>query len=225
MKSIIEQASSIIKAVEKAWSRAGNPDEFSIKIFETEEKNFFGLTSKPAKVGIFFNETPSKTTTTKQPQKSFEKKVEKIEAEQKPQISKKHPEIKEKTIQPIVEKSTGHGAEKATPKQVTKKNQPPLEQQTASVPKQKTTWDSAMVDAASQWINTALAYIGISSAEFSTQISGKYLRITFNKPLFETPERNKQLFRSFSYLIIASLRNQFKQEVKDLKIVIVAAEQ
>src|SRR5216110_3305924 len=56
MKSIMEQASSIIKAIEKAWISADKPKEFSIKIFEIEEKNFFGMTTKPAKIGIFFED-------------------------------------------------------------------------------------------------------------------------------------------------------------------------
>ena len=46
MKSIIEQASSIMKAIEKAWDQADKPKEFSIKVFEKEEKNFFGMTTK-----------------------------------------------------------------------------------------------------------------------------------------------------------------------------------
>jgi hypothetical protein len=58
MKSIIEQASSIMKAIEKAWNQAEQPKEFSIKIFEKEERNFFGMTSKPAKIGIFFGDKP-----------------------------------------------------------------------------------------------------------------------------------------------------------------------
>lgn len=54
MKSIVEEASSIAKALEKAWTRAGKPAQFSVKVFELPEKNFFGLTTKQAKVGIFF---------------------------------------------------------------------------------------------------------------------------------------------------------------------------
>src|SRR5438309_7782061 len=59
MKSIIEQASSIMKAIEKAWDQAEKPKEFSIKIFEQEERNFFGMSTKPAKVGIFFGDKPT----------------------------------------------------------------------------------------------------------------------------------------------------------------------
>lgn len=57
MKSIIEEASSIAKAIEQAWQRAGKPLEFSIKVFQIPQKNFFGFTKVSAKIGIFFGET------------------------------------------------------------------------------------------------------------------------------------------------------------------------
>lgn len=56
MKSLVEEASSIAKAIEKAWERAGKPHNFSVKIYETGEKNFLGFSKKSAKVGIFFEE-------------------------------------------------------------------------------------------------------------------------------------------------------------------------
>jgi predicted RNA-binding protein Jag len=59
MKSIIEEASSISKAIENGWIRAGKPQEFSVRIFEEPEKNFFGFTKKPAKIGIFYKEAPA----------------------------------------------------------------------------------------------------------------------------------------------------------------------
>ncbi len=65
MKSLVEEASSVVKAIEKAWNRAGNPETFSIKVFETPETNFFGFTKKSAKVGIFFSEEQAAPQTTK----------------------------------------------------------------------------------------------------------------------------------------------------------------
>lgn len=53
MKSLVEAASSIFKAIEKGWNRAGCPQEFTIKILEKEETNFLGMTRKPAKVALF----------------------------------------------------------------------------------------------------------------------------------------------------------------------------
>ena len=57
MKSLVEEASSIVKAIESAWNRAGKPQEFSVKILEHPETGFLGLkTVKSAKVAIFFTE-------------------------------------------------------------------------------------------------------------------------------------------------------------------------
>lgn len=57
MKSIMEEASSVAKAIETAWNRAGQPTEFTVKVLELPQTSFFGLkTSKSAKVAFFFNE-------------------------------------------------------------------------------------------------------------------------------------------------------------------------
>lgn len=56
MKSVIEEASTVFKAIEKGWLKAGQPKEFTVKIFEKPSKNFFGITTKSAKIGIFFKE-------------------------------------------------------------------------------------------------------------------------------------------------------------------------
>jgi hypothetical protein len=62
MKSIMEEASSISKAIENAWNRAGQPQEFSVKILEHPKTTFFGLkTSKSAKIAFFFNEVIQKS--------------------------------------------------------------------------------------------------------------------------------------------------------------------
>lgn len=54
MNSIVQEASSVAKAVEAAWVKAGKPQKFSVRIFEEAEKNFFGITSKPAKIALLF---------------------------------------------------------------------------------------------------------------------------------------------------------------------------
>jgi hypothetical protein len=62
MKSIMEEASTIAKAIEIAWNRAGQPQEFSVKVLELPQTSFFGLkTSKSAKIAFFFNELTVKS--------------------------------------------------------------------------------------------------------------------------------------------------------------------
>ncbi len=75
MKSIIEEASSVFKAIEKGLSKAGNPKEFSVKILEEAEKNFLGFTKKPARVAIFFSDKPQQYKKTEFQQKQKSAKV------------------------------------------------------------------------------------------------------------------------------------------------------
>ena len=60
MKSIVEQASTVLKAIEKGWEQAGKPAEFTIKVYEHGVKNFFGMSIEPAKICILFEDKSSK---------------------------------------------------------------------------------------------------------------------------------------------------------------------
>lgn len=91
MKSIMQEASSVIKAVEKAWEAAGNPKEFSVKVYEEAQRNFLGMTTKNAKIAIFFDgvvveqEKPKPVQRSAEPQKKREQQRRKEkEPEQKP---------------------------------------------------------------------------------------------------------------------------------------------
>ncbi|MFA5074651.1 MAG: hypothetical protein WC436_00945 [Candidatus Babeliales bacterium] len=55
MKLMLQEASSVIKAIEKVWENSGKPQEFSIKILEFGEKNFLGMTKKSAVVSISYD--------------------------------------------------------------------------------------------------------------------------------------------------------------------------
>lgn len=56
MKSIVQEGSTISKAVESAWQSAGQPKEFTVKILEEPQHNFIGMTTRSAKVAIFFKQ-------------------------------------------------------------------------------------------------------------------------------------------------------------------------
>jgi len=96
MKSIVEEASTITKAIDAAWQRAGNPEEFSVRIFEHPQRNFFGFTVRSAKVGIFFQETRKQQQETRKSQRT----------ENKPRAPKKaqKQEVPEKVAKPKQEK-------------------------------------------------------------------------------------------------------------------------
>ena len=209
MKSIMEQASSIIKAIEKAWISADKPKEFSVKIFEKEEKNFFGMTTKPAKIGIFFSEK---------------------NAHQEKAAHKNHREVKEQRHEaPKQNAMPAESKQRPEHKTTTQPNQPKAERVKEAPKKEKSevkpqrmpaTWNDSMVTAVSEWLHNTLGLMEIRSVDFTPEIMGKVLKLTFAQPLLEDAFSEKQLFRSVAHLVMASLRNQFKQEIKDLKIVL-----
>lgn len=57
MKSVVQEASTLGKAIEQGWKAAGEPREFSIKVLETPQHNFLGFTTKSAKIAIVFEES------------------------------------------------------------------------------------------------------------------------------------------------------------------------
>jgi predicted RNA-binding protein Jag len=246
MKSIIEQASSIMKAIEKAWNQAEQPKEFSIKIFEKEERNFFGMTTKPAKVGIFFGDKPiihEKQTQRARPEikecrSTFpkapaEKPVEKSENKaidrddrknissdkqaQKPAKQQPRPAGEAK---PMQQRPQHNAAEK---KQATTQQQQQLHEN-AKPRRTPATWNETMASSAHNWLKKTLDLMNMQAIEFSSEIAGKNMKLTFNKPLIADITHEKQLFRSFAHLIMSSLRNQYKQEIKDLKVILIRPE-
>ncbi len=190
MKSIIQEASSVVKALEKAWLDAGKPKEFSVKIHEEPEKNFLGMTVKSAKIGIFFKDEvvrkrerprpraetrPSKTFEVKNP---YEKKVI-------PQPVKKEEPVK---------------TEECAPRQIM--------------------WTDDMIKQASEWLSTVLQTMQKADVSFTTQANNYYLRFTFDGPMAETPEKERQLFRSFSFLMLQALKHQLKRPLRGFKVVL-----
>ena len=68
MKSIIQEASSLSKAIEQGWIKAGKPKEFSVRILQDSDKNFLGITTKNAKIAVFFGRIDEQKYQQEQPQ-------------------------------------------------------------------------------------------------------------------------------------------------------------
>lgn len=267
MKSIIEQASSITKAIEKAWDQAGKPKEFSIKIFEHEERNFFGMTTKPAKVGIFFGDKPViheksavkprpeirecrpetrdpklKTVANPQPVKNTPHTNQAKPAPRAEQIVRPTAASHVKSIEKSIKSTQPHTQNKpqalktsdSISKEIVedKTSFAPLSPKLQSASKvvedrprrTPAAWNDTMITTTHDWLKQTLSLMGMPSIDFNSEIAGKNLKLTFNKPLITDPMHEKQLFRSFAHLIMSSLRNQYKQEIKDLKVILIRPE-
>lgn len=210
MKSIMEEASSIFKAIENAWKRAGQPHDFSVKVYEEPQRNFFGLTVKSAKIGLFFDEkAPAKVTSTKAVSPASKQKTE----PQQKTVRSEKPTPQKKTVREV----------KSTPSASVTREDASL--QTKSTQREKTEstesiWTPDMVNAAEEWMRSSLSLMNMPQVKFSTKLSKYYIHFSFDSKLLENNMKEKTLFRSFAYLIMAALRNKFKKEFRGLKVVL-----
>jgi len=54
MKSVVVEASTVAKAIELAWQKAKNPEEFFIRILQEHSSGFLGFGAQKAKIVFFF---------------------------------------------------------------------------------------------------------------------------------------------------------------------------
>lgn len=203
MKSIVEEASSLAKAIEKGWIRAGKPQEFTVKVFEEAQKNFFGFTTKSAKVGIFFEDRPQQKQKERQPQQQ--------------QQQKKQPQQAQQPRQERTDKNTQQPRQDRAPQQ---QKQQTVQPQQAAPKKDATPWTNDLVQAAHEWASDSLALLGQSEIRVSTEVNSFALKLNFSKPVAETPEKEKMLFKSWAYLIMQTLRQKYKRPLKGLKVIL-----
>lgn len=202
MKSIMEEASSVAKAIEKGWARAGKPQEFTVKVFEEAQTSFFGLfSSKPAKIGLFFQETTTNQSMRHQkdraPQNAPKKYTANVQAQQS------QPVRQQQQVRPP-----------AAPQQPRPERTPRTELHST------TPWSPELMQAAEEWVKDSLQLMSLSSVSFNLEADRYALKFTFSKPLLELNEKEKMLFRSWAYLIMQALRQKFKRPLKGLKVIL-----
>lgn len=200
MKSIMQEASSLVKAIEQGWQKAGKPQEFSVKIFQEGSKNFLGMTIQPAKIAIFFDNAeklPVKKETRQapKPEQKVQKKPERQESprahQQQPQAQPQSP----RTLTPAAEKPV--------------LNEP------------RVFWTEDMVTHANEWLKTMLNTMNLTTIPYSSTTINNQLRIVFNKPLHADAEKERQLYRSFSLLMLQALRHKLQRPLRGFKVVLI----
>jgi predicted RNA-binding protein Jag len=205
MKSIVQEASSIEKAIFQAWQRAGQPEDFSIRIFEVPQKNFFGFTVKSAKIAIFFQEQPKKKEHTAKP------------AQQQPHAQQQQQPKPKAVTRPLpvqTPKAPQHREQKAPePREVN-------EQQVAAKPKNDTPlWSPSMVEYAQKWLQDLFTLAEQKNIAFAIEPQKYHLKVTFEKAPFEDEERCRIFYRSCAHLLLQSLRNTCKRPLKGFKVI------
>jgi predicted RNA-binding protein Jag len=235
MKSLIEEASSIAKAIEKGWERAGKPNSFSVKVFELPEKNFIGMTTKPAKVGLFFTEDKPSTASHKKEQGTGQQTHQPRQQYNNASSSDQQAKNKSRPRVRVIAEKDGQAPAERAPRSPRPQTQRPPQQQQDRAPKQSaaaqeqskeagledsaiSNWSPEMVRVVTDWLRECLNIIGLSNIAFSTDIQKNNLKINFDTPLVDNELKESILYKNMAYLVMASLRAQFRADCKQLKL-------
>lgn len=200
MKSLVEEASSVSKAIENAWKRADQPTEFSVRIHELPQKNMFGFTSKPAKIALFFQEESKKSGSHKTV--SHTSSTNPIPSVSKPVTVKTQP--KKPVEQPQPQKAAKPAP--AAPKAPRTETAEP--------------WSKEMVTYAENWLRELLQKLEIKDSNFQMTPQRYHLKISFASPVFAEDEKNRAFFRNCAHLVLQATRNSFKRPLKGFKAIL-----
>ncbi len=190
MKSLMEEASSISKAIEKGWTNAGKPKEFTIKVYEEPQRNFIGMTIRPAKIGIFFTEPIKQAIDTRRI------KPKAPAPAQQPRVIERIKEEPRRETKPLEERP---------PKKL--EDLGPI-------------WSDEMVSSGKEWVTELLKYMGFGHISFTIEPVRFHLRINFQQGLIEDKEKQKHLFAVLSGLLLTMLKRQCKRPLRGYKVVL-----
>ncbi|HTM06387.1 MAG TPA: hypothetical protein VL201_04040 [Patescibacteria group bacterium] len=219
MKSLIEEASTIGKAVEKAWERAGKPEHFSVKICENPEYGFLGITKKYGKVVFFFEDSSGQNLHNKKFQQQ-EKKTEKdLHHNTRNKKSRAHEAvIKNEGLHdgpPLIKttkekiNSVLKGSNENSPKKDSIKKY-----------SQEYFWTEPMINYVRNSIVQTIHLLERTDISFNLKNEQQNLIVIFNGLLVYEPSKEHVFYKHFAHLLITALRTKFKTEFKHLRLVL-----
>ncbi|MFC1870645.1 hypothetical protein ACFLXW_00065 [Candidatus Dependentiae bacterium] len=193
MKSIMQEASSVSKAIDLAWNRADKPSQFSVKVHEEPEHNMFGLTVKSAKIAIFFEEKRRTDSFSRQPDRQ---RAARPEPQRRPQEQQPQRRVLEQEKPAVSEQP---------PKRV------------------RPEWTDSMAQEARDWLDQTLQLMGASDATYSFSHSKSAVKVLFDKSVTGSEGKDRMLFSSIASLILSTLRHRHKKQLRNLKVILLIA--
>jgi hypothetical protein len=220
MKSMLHEASSVTRAIEKAWADAGKPNEFTIKILEQGEKNFFGLSKHPAIVSITYQ--PKVQPTRQQDLGKLKERKPPVAA----QNTAKNVPLKtapsnldtKNQIRPLQKREIVNSQQN---KHVQSKPGMQEQEKTHTPHADVVMWQDEWVVFISKHLKELLSFWGESQG-FTTKVSKKTLTITLDEPLHNDITEERAVFISFSYLLVQFFKCHYKRKFHDFQLIIVS---
>jgi hypothetical protein len=240
MKSIMEEASTVSKAIETAWSRAGKPQEFSIKILEYPESSLFGLkTVKSAKIALLFDEHSvkqpvkpeiSKPTRPLAPRAQAKPEVEQERAkEERPSYqerSEQRSQERPQRYQQRGERTDRGGYDRRRERSdYQRRDRRDQRDQRGSYDQyaerdSRDTWTPEMVSAAQDWLKETLSLMGLQDVHINPSVSQNYLKLEIDKHISDDSSQEETQLKSWGNLLVESIREKFNKPLRGLRVII-----
>lgn len=248
MKSIMEEASTITKAIENAWNRAGQPQEFSVKILELPQTSFFGLkTAKSAKIALLFNEAtvkfkeqaakPTRPIVTRptqsrphsdqpersaQPQRRYQPRDQQPRDQQRPERSpeqRSHERSPDRA--PEGRYSQGPRPDQRRPQGGPRPAQPRHDEpRTFDRSAERENWSPEMVDAAHDWLKETLVLMGKPDIKIIPHVSHNYLKLSLDQQVMDDFKQEETQLKSWGSLAMEAVREKVRKPLRSLRIIL-----
>lgn len=218
MKSMVQEGSSIAKAIDRAWSTAGKPNEFTIKVMQVEERNFFGLVKKPAVISIIYeprNNQESKPSRANRPEARVQSRTrgEDFRRQQLQHADSQDRKDNARNTRDVVSQAKGQAPT------ASQKQQRPV--RNAQHDETLESWNEAYTALIEMWLVEILGNMNID-ALFSVSIDGQLLKVQFANAVLDSAEEERLLFSSLVSLLMQFLRHKERKRLNGLRVGIYA---
>lgn len=213
MKSILQEANSIERAIDKAWNQAGKPKEFSIKVLDEGERNFLGLSRRPAIVTILYK--PERVTSPQNARKEDRSPSEREDRRERRERSYNNRDGRAE--------NGGQNRQQEQRRQEqsgTRRYAGTDEQRVAFQNSLDQGWREQWKDYVVTELRELLRMMGITVVIEAGVTNDKTLTITFAHPVLDNDEEQRMLFATLSYLGLQLLKRMYKSRFIGYKILV-----
>jgi hypothetical protein len=81
-------------------------------------------------------------------------------------------------------------------------------------------WSNEMADIAQDWLENMLGMLNKREALAHVKVVGENLKFEFKQPLLDDKEKERILFASFTHLMLATVGNKYKKDLRGLRIIL-----
>ncbi|MGD1997693.1 MAG: Jag N-terminal domain-containing protein, partial [Candidatus Dependentiae bacterium] len=211
MRSILLEASSIERAIDKAWNEAGKPREFTIKVHDEGERNFLGFSRRPARLSILF--VPQRDENSSRSSRGRSRNNDSRRGGGRNDRNDRNDRRSNNRNETSDRRSSRSNAPTRFPEDK------PSTRSNDSNQDWRGEWEKYVITT----VRDITKLMGIT-VPFEARRDDKMLTLSFKKAVLEDAEEQHMLFASLSYLSIQFLKRHYKNRFLGYRVLVTCAD-